>query len=275
MEQDEIMSEDIEDEREEEEFQDAADDGGIMIEKDFPRFAPSQQMATELGLDTHRMQVMKASFFTDEEHGMSKFRRPATQQQSKRGTVRFAGPPVGSRFDQSLHSTQLYRANELFSDRVHSRGVTPSDVMSVTTPSLLSASIQAPHELQAEAQATLVVPRHDLSGLVCSTRTLSMGNTRSLTDAGLFLNRSFRVGWGPNWTLAHWGIQLAPSVSYTSSVTTGSVNPLPTSIHQSDAEEEGLKFRVLIEKVDSVPWMREGTSNKEVSCLSVAANMLV
>ena len=270
MEQDEIMSEDIEEEREEEEFQDA-DEGGLMMEKSFSRFPPSQQMATELGLDTHRMQVMKASFFTKEEQGMavSKFQRPEVQQQTKRSGVRFAGPRIGSMvrgFDQSMHTTQLYRANELFADRVRSRGVTPSDAMSMsmTASPLHSTTIQVPRELQAEAQATLVAPRHDLSGLVCPTRTLSMGNSRSLNDAGLFLSRSFRVGWGPNWTLAHWGIQLAPSVTFAPPVTTGSLNPLPTSGHQSNAEEEGLKFRVLIEKVDSVPWMREDANNKEV-----------
>ena len=30
-----------------------------------------------------------------------------------------------------------------------------------------------------------------------------------LMDAGLFAGRSFRVGWGPGWTLAHCGDQLS------------------------------------------------------------------
>lgn len=30
-----------------------------------------------------------------------------------------------------------------------------------------------------------------------------------LMDAGLFVGRSFRVGWGPSWTLAHCGQRLS------------------------------------------------------------------
>ena len=29
-------------------------------------------------------------------------------------------------------------------------------------------------------------------------------------DAGLFMGRSFRVGWGPGWTLAHCGDTIQP-----------------------------------------------------------------
>lgn len=34
-----------------------------------------------------------------------------------------------------------------------------------------------------------------------------------LMDNGLFVARSFRVGWGPGWTLAHCGIPLSTSTS--------------------------------------------------------------
>lgn len=50
-----------------------------------------------------------------------------------------------------------------------------------------------------------LVPRADLNTLVPMSESLVSGHTRLAADTGLFLGRSFRVGWGPNWTLAHSG----------------------------------------------------------------------
>ena len=36
------------------------------------------------------------------------------------------------------------------------------------------------------------------------------GKQNFLVDAGLFMGRSFRVGWGPGWTLAHSGNIIQP-----------------------------------------------------------------
>lgn len=46
-------------------------------------------------------------------------------------------------------------------------------------------------------------------GLVPLERSITYGKGKLLMDMGLFMGRSFRVGWGPNWTLVNCGDQLS------------------------------------------------------------------
>lgn len=39
--------------------------------------------------------------------------------------------------------------------------------------------------------------------------SVTLGKGRLLMDAALYMGRSFRVGWGPNWTLVHCGEPLS------------------------------------------------------------------
>lgn len=48
-----------------------------------------------------------------------------------------------------------------------------------------------------------------LGGPVPLEGSVTVGKGRLLMDAALFRGRSFRVGWGPNWTLVHCGDQLS------------------------------------------------------------------
>lgn len=275
MEQDEIMSEELVEEEEEEEFLDA-EEGGVTADSAplHVQLPPSQQMASALGLDTHRMQVMKASFFAEEgREEVSLFRKPPAALREP--MVRRPGVGVGAGYglpqtrqarvlsgpQQSLHTTLLSHLDDSFPSRQLTRGTTPSNFLgsssTVASPLPPTTTYTVTRELQAQAQSSLLAPRLNLSQLVTPVRAVVSGRSRSLADAGLFLGRSFRVGWGPNWTLAHWGVQLAPS----STPVTGSINPLPTggSAHvNSNLAEEGLKFRVVVEKVHAVPWWKEG-----------------
>uniref|UniRef100_A0A8C2CCL9 Nuclear pore complex protein Nup98-Nup96 n=1 Tax=Cyprinus carpio TaxID=7962 RepID=A0A8C2CCL9_CYPCA len=47
-----------------------------------------------------------------------------------------------------------------------------------------------------------------LGGPVPVESSITLGKGRLLMDAALFRGRSFRVGWGPNWTLVHCGDQI-------------------------------------------------------------------
>lgn len=49
-------------------------------------------------------------------------------------------------------------------------------------------------------------------GLVPLKKSVSYGKGKLLMDMALFMGRSFRVGWGPNWTLANSGEQLSGSL---------------------------------------------------------------
>lgn len=46
-------------------------------------------------------------------------------------------------------------------------------------------------------------------GLVPLEKSVTYGKGKLLMDMALFMGRSFRVGWGPNWTLANSGEQLS------------------------------------------------------------------
>lgn len=55
-----------------------------------------------------------------------------------------------------------------------------------------------------EATMRTVGVRH-LGGPVPLANSVTQGKCRLLMDAALFAGRSFRVGWGPGWRLAHSG----------------------------------------------------------------------
>lgn len=61
-----------------------------------------------------------------------------------------------------------------------------------------------------EAQVRTVGARRQ-RGLVPLERSITYGKGKLLMDMGLFMGRSFRVGWGPNWTLVNCGDQLSGS----------------------------------------------------------------
>ena len=87
-------------------------------------------------------------------------------------------------------------------------------------------------------------------------------------DAGASLGRSFRVGWGPGWTLAHVG-QLVSGDTATE-LPSHQVSLFSGRGPSSTGSSSGFKYSVVsIEKVDASPWMKEGsTPNIEVSTIS-------
>lgn len=66
-----------------------------------------------------------------------------------------------------------------------------------------------------------------LGGPVPLDNSVTQGKGRLLMDAALYMGRSFRVGWGPNWTLVHCG------------------NPLSTSSESKDQNKEDMSFSFL------------------------------
>lgn len=50
-----------------------------------------------------------------------------------------------------------------------------------------------------------------LGGPVPLDNSVTQGKGHLLMDAALYMGRSFRVGWGPNWTLVHCGNSLSTS----------------------------------------------------------------
>lgn len=56
-----------------------------------------------------------------------------------------------------------------------------------------------------------VPPQHEASSVPLSS-SLMAGLHNCMADMGAFMGRSFRVGWGPGWTLAHIGPALSHSL---------------------------------------------------------------
>uniref|UniRef100_A0A3B4TS50 Nuclear pore complex protein Nup98-Nup96 n=1 Tax=Seriola dumerili TaxID=41447 RepID=A0A3B4TS50_SERDU len=69
------------------------------------------------------------------------------------------------------------------------------------------SSFLLPPRTQEPSVRTVGVRR--LGGPVPIKESVTLGKGGLLMDAGLFVGRSFRVGWGPGWTLAHCGQRLS------------------------------------------------------------------
>uniref|UniRef100_A0A674BMY5 Nuclear pore complex protein Nup98-Nup96 n=1 Tax=Salmo trutta TaxID=8032 RepID=A0A674BMY5_SALTR len=143
----------------------------------------SSQIASSLGINPHTLQIMKASLFAEDDDGDM-----FLEQGGMKSSLDRASP----------------RALLLSMSR-------PSAV--VPEPSRLSPwpSLGPSFLLPAPVAETTVrtVGARRLGGPVAPENSVTLGKGRLLMDAALFTGRSFRVGWGPGWTLVHCGDRLS------------------------------------------------------------------
>ena len=97
--------------------------------------------------------------------------------------------------------------------------------------------------------------KHNLSLLVPPSKSLVSDKTSNVADAGLVMGRSFRVGWGPNWTLAHSGVQ----ISHSAATNTKSFGLFSAGFNYP-SDGEGLPLRVVVEQVHTGTAERKGSS---------------
>ena len=243
LDQDEDFSDD-----EGEEFQDAEDHVAMTRP-----LAPSHHLATTLGLDTHRIQVMKASFFTDfdslsQDH--LRYVPPAKTTLLQPGSISYI-QPTAPPIQRDLVSTKLFPRPPV--ETFPTLGSIP------TSPHLSPSPLPGQPEQVIHSgpyhtvPPSQIIPHQKVDFIVPLETSIVSNKTGLLADAGITFGRSFRVGWGPNWSLSHTGFQLAaplPQILPPQSVFTAH-----TSSH--DCEEMGLKFHVAIEKLDASPWMKD------------------
>ena len=230
-----------------EEFKDAADVAMTTESHPLP-VPPSEQLVSSMGVSTHRVQVMKASFFGSDIDHAPQGRQPSGLALSHPAVFRTTptpsallerSPRIPSGMEQHtpLHlqpmSSRLQRSG--------GRG-TPS--------SMLPAPENYPHPAVSslQAQSSVIMAKHNLCQLLPLERSLLSDKTHNIADAGLMMGRSFRVGWGPNWMLTHSGNQISDSSDGRSfgpfvSVAGGS---------SLGGEGEGLPLRVVVEQVHTV-----------------------
>ncbi|XP_074528013.1 nuclear pore complex protein Nup98-Nup96 isoform X2 [Halichoeres trimaculatus] len=184
----------------------------------------SGHIASSLGINPHTLQIMKASLFAEDEEESEMFQdhapmKVSTDFSSPRivlpGTQ--GRPSVGgllqARFTSSLplqlsDSPRSPVIPPAFS-RVTPAAVEPSRTLQWAGPG--PSSFMLPARVPELPIRTVGVRR--LGGPVPLQESIAQGKGRLLMDAALFAGRSFRVGWGPGWTLAHCGQQLSSSSS--------------------------------------------------------------
>ncbi|XP_061752896.1 nuclear pore complex protein Nup98-Nup96 isoform X3 [Nerophis ophidion] len=169
----------------------------------------SSHIASSLGINPHSLQIMKASLFAeDEEEGDMVYDQMKIY--SDFSSPRLVVPGTQSRPPASGLLQARFSSGLL------------SQLPDSSRPAALSRSSEHPRSSHwarpgpsfplpsrpAEPPVRTVGVRR-LGGPVPIEKSITQGKGSLLMDAGLFAGRSFRVGWGPGWMLAHCGHSLS------------------------------------------------------------------
>uniref|UniRef100_A0A8D0HTZ6 Nuclear pore complex protein Nup98-Nup96 n=1 Tax=Sphenodon punctatus TaxID=8508 RepID=A0A8D0HTZ6_SPHPU len=187
----------------------------------------SAHIASTLGINPHVLQIMKASLLVDEDDLDlildQRFIKPPVKMDTSH---EICSPrlPISSLHKQKTHSSvggllqsklasgsflsPIATLQNLHSPRTSSLGNTPA---AASWPGLspLASAFSVPSSAP-EVQLKTVGARQQ-PGLVPLEKSIAYGKGKLLMDMALFMGRSFRVGWGPNWTLVHSGDWLSGS----------------------------------------------------------------
>ncbi|XP_068122593.1 nuclear pore complex protein Nup98-Nup96 isoform X2 [Hyperolius riggenbachi] len=175
----------------------------------------SSHIASSLCVNPHALQVMKASFLMDDE-GTDMFSQ-FTHFPSSLDTAEVRSPRLLHPSSQAQRSSSVggllqsrFTGSGFLkkSESPHgSQSPRPPSSSSVTAPwpglSSLAPSFAVPAPIP-EMQLRTVGTRRQRD-LVPQDSSVTCGRGKLLIDMALFMGRSFRVGWGPNWSLAHSG----------------------------------------------------------------------
>ncbi|XP_028451471.1 nuclear pore complex protein Nup98-Nup96 isoform X2 [Perca flavescens] len=180
----------------------------------------SSHMASSLGINPHTLQIMKASLFADDEEESDMFQsqgamKVSTDVSSPRLVLPGSQgrPSVGgllqTRFTSGLFSQMSDSPRPPLLPPSLSRGspaaAEQSRLLHWAGPG--PSSFMLPSRTPEPTVRTVGVRR--LGGPVPIKESVTQGKGSLLMDAALFAGRSFRVGWGPGWTLAHCGHRLS------------------------------------------------------------------
>ncbi|KAM9451702.1 nuclear pore complex protein Nup98-Nup96-like isoform 2-T2 [Clarias gariepinus] len=191
----------------------------------------SSQIASSLGINPHTLQIMKASLFAGDddcdlfsEHLPSKLLEEVASPRLLLGKAQ-ARLSVGGLLQSKFTSGggMFSQLPEIPFGAISQKLSKPAATES-PWPSLSTSIILPP---PAPEVTLRTVGARRLGGPVPLDNSVTRGKGRLLMDAALYMGRSFRVGWGPNWTLVHCG------------------NPLSTSSESKDQNKEDMSFSFL------------------------------
>ncbi|XP_008584723.1 PREDICTED: nuclear pore complex protein Nup98-Nup96 isoform X4 [Galeopterus variegatus] len=202
-----------------------------MLEESVPEdqepVSASTHIASSLGINPHVLQIMKASLLADEEDVDTVLDQHFSRLPSKADTSQeICSPRLPISASHSSKSRSLV-SGLLQSKFTSGAFLSPSDsVQECRTPrasSLMNIPSTSPWSVPPPLTTVFTVPSpapevqlktvgtRRQPGLVPLEKSVTYGKGKLLMDMALFMGRSFRVGWGPNWTLANSGEQLSGS----------------------------------------------------------------
>ncbi|XP_005380089.1 PREDICTED: nuclear pore complex protein Nup98-Nup96 isoform X2 [Chinchilla lanigera] len=202
-----------------------------MLEESMPEdqepVSASTHIASSLGINPHVLQIMKASLLADEEdvdmvdqhfsHLPSKGdtsqeicspRIPISAIHSSKSRS-LVGGLLQSKFISGAFLSPSASVQECRTPRASSLMTIPS-TSPWSVPPPLATVFTVPSPAPEVQLKTVGTRRHP--GLVPLKKSVTYGKGNLLMDMALFMGRSFRVGWGPNWTLANSGERLNDSL---------------------------------------------------------------
>ncbi len=264
------------------------EEGGVVMDTVSSSLNPAQEIVG--GASTHHIQIMKASFFGKEDLNatysitspklhppLAQSSRPSSRRE-ERVPFRPSSRTSAQGLPQDLLHTSLLTGSNIApspltttTTTVREQGWLPQPPPPQTAETLdpftrFHATTRRPvpfAQRGLQAQSAVLMAKRNLNVLVPMP-----ARERCLCDHGLFLGRSFRVGWGPNWTLAHSGRVVSPSPSKTAVAPTnrgwGQGGGLFSSRQfMTPAEEEGHPIRVVVERISP---SNCDTVNEALSC---------
>ncbi|KAJ8412445.1 hypothetical protein AAFF_G00127810 [Aldrovandia affinis] len=180
----------------------------------------SSHIASAKGINPHTLQIMKSSLFVEDDEGdlfpKLGFSLQGLDDSKDFGSPRFMLPAPQGRPSGGLLQPRFSTGGGLFSQLPEAPfGGIPQKLSKPSTPapSHLSPwpspgpSFRLPPPAPEATVRTVGTQRQPM--LVPLEGSVAHGKGKLLMDLALFMGRSFRVGWGPNWALAHCGDPLS------------------------------------------------------------------
>lgn len=219
----------------------------------------SYQRAEARGINTQRIQVMKASFFCDKNDNKGQVDMDLTAVVPAKGSIE--RHPVGSLLSSSLRRSHgrlqgPSRGGSLL-DSLTQGGSVKTMLASGDEREALTSMQEEEFEEVAAAEESFVppalfFPKVQLNFVLPTSVVPLYGSGKKnvmMADSATFLGRSFRVGWGPNWTLYHSGLTASSEGVDDFSLFSAPASSRPLF----EAPEGSLPIRVLREQVDPRP----------------------
>ena len=220
----------------------------------------SYNLAASMGVSSHKVQVMKASFFTDPSatgiHPTNQYRSPLSSQKAsnvRRGLLLNSGtsPLFKQPFAPRLQQNQFELQQE----------ESPFSLLSPSIPDLTSPPM-------APAVVTHgLIPYKLLPDAITDCYRTCVNQA----DLGLASGRSFRTGWGLCWNFFHFGIVLSCKPHHKKQ-SAGLLRPLGLQKHLYSAAGQGdvVPFKINIEKLQSTPYLTPEELRGKLLSVSIA-----